>query len=963
MPAHDIISLALTAFLDPPGNSPPVPISTNHTDATDFSRRDVLQLLLPNKAPHGSDGSTSAREPSPHRTPPTMRIPDNVLMGMAEGQGPSKPMDLDVKDPPPPPPVQPWIAANSTSQSNELNEGSRSSGTSSESEDVEVEDMRPPPSNTLKRPGENIRITLPRVKGTQLGPGHPTTRRSSRLGEGLLDIAMTAGEGRALRSSTKTTGIANSNAGPSLHTGTTKRSAKKRKRALTVNETVGSEGRDAFQILSKRIHLDLQAGNTPDDPICIDVDQYSLFNFAGEKLEHLQSDLQPICPPRQSKRVTTTRPLQVWDAALTHHNFLPRFHHEEELIKFVHLMESVSNSYINDLPKHVASPKESCFHILEYSDYSRLKDSDVLSLLRDKCIVVRNMDWPEMKFDREGLATLSPLDAIISIQDLTLPLPKDGSDRIQNGTLAQMLEASERDGSGKALNALSFPFANADSERSCFDRAPQASCRIAWKNTSGTVYPREAAMPLSDVHWGLAATGGAMSLWHIDSDGLGTTIDVRVGEKLWIVGSDEEDKFNRLGLLLSDTFDLDVPPQSFATKAILLTANTRLIMRPNVVHAVFTPKNTICHGSHFYTTSTMQATLASLIHGFVCHSYITNISHPKTRVFLRRLCHLYHRGLVLRLPMTDAEKSHLPALNAASGASANIDEVVNFLSVIALSIFANALDPRTYMASGQGKDAELTEQQYLIMDRYDVNAIPEEERKEISTCRGAGLDALAWFRRTYQVTTIDNNVRLDLPSIFFVHIARSLLRYKYAAEVNSISAAGGCLSHQLLIQIESALHLDPQLWALWSSYGKDGWLDDELRDIRKVEVQEGLLSTGSANFGEEGEVADICMGSEEGEIEEESDRRVEVPKYSVQTVQESTPTNWRQEVLGLPDKTKYVVNRTPYQHAHGDFDYTSCQRAGETSLDWAYATGALLRKASEALGIKDHLSELEQSGP
>lgn len=75
-------------------------------------------------------------------------------------------------------------------------------------------------------------------------------------------------------------------------------------------------------------------------------------------------------------------------------------------------------------------------------------------------------------------------------------------------------------------------------------------------------------------------------------------------------------------------------------------------MPPNVVHAVYTPQDTICHGSHFYASSTMQSTLASLVHGFICHTYITNISHPEARSFLRRLLHFYHRGLVLEAPVS-----------------------------------------------------------------------------------------------------------------------------------------------------------------------------------------------------------------------------------------------------------------------------------------------------------------------
>ena len=138
-----------------------------------------------------------------------------------------------------------------------------------------------------------------------------------------------------------------------------------------------------------------------------------------------------------------------------------------------------------------------------------------------------------------------------------------------------MLESTTAGSQSKALNGLSFPF-TAPYRRSCFDDNPSASCRAAWNNTHGSLFRQDEATPLGEVHWGLAATEGAMTLWHIDSDGLGTTVDVRAGEKLWFIGSDERKKFNHIGVFLSKKFELDAPPRGFSTEAILLTPKTRL---------------------------------------------------------------------------------------------------------------------------------------------------------------------------------------------------------------------------------------------------------------------------------------------------------------------------------------------------------------------------------------------------
>src|ERR1700682_449265 len=69
-------------------------------------------------------------------------------------------------------------------------------------------------------------------------------------------------------------------------------------------------------------------------------------------------------------------------------------------------------------------------------------------------------------------------------------------------------------------------------------------------------------------------------------------------------------------------------------------------MRPGVPHFVYGPEHTICYGGHFYATSLMQATLSSLMHGFVIGTFITNITHHPSRSLLRRILLLYHVALI-----------------------------------------------------------------------------------------------------------------------------------------------------------------------------------------------------------------------------------------------------------------------------------------------------------------------------
>ncbi|KAF9527083.1 hypothetical protein CPB83DRAFT_895515 [Crepidotus variabilis] len=557
-------------------------------------------------------------------------------------------------------------------------------------------------------------------------------------------------------------------------------------------------------------------GETRDNPI--DVDGYSLFVAKRAQLyEVVTPTLSPLLET-PAKRYTLSQPLRVWDAHNVQHEIHPRLHSPEELVKIGLIMQSVAKSDVNHQARHVAAEDSSIFYKIDYKSYKDLTHAEAERILKRQCLVVYDMEWDDIDFDEEGLSTLGALDAVVSIQGILLLALvisfDDLSKRVVQGTTQQMLESSRAGGAAKALNGLSFPFDTAELEKTAY-----AACRVAWKSTSRTVFQSSSRMPVSDVHWGLAATEGAMTFWHIDSDGLATTVDIRTGEKLWIAATGDQEQYSKLGLLLSNDFDIDRPPKNFDTEAILLTKNTRLIMRPNVIHAAYTPKHTICHGSHFYSTGAMHSTLVSLIHGFICHSFITNISHPETRILLRRIVHFYHRGLVEGAYMTASEQAHLPQIDVAEGSLAPMDEVVNFLSACAIVFFSNALDPRTYTPPGMDSEEGhvASEGQKTIMDTYDVNAISPEEREEICEARGATLEALAWFRCSFEVRREADQQAVDFVAHYFTWLARSILRYKHVAELNGVKSAADFTTKELEAQVENLLKMDAESWALWTA--------------------------------------------------------------------------------------------------------------------------------------------------
>jgi len=78
----------------------------------------------------------------------------------------------------------------------------------------------------------------------------------------------------------------------------------------------------------------------------------------------------------------------------------------------------------------------------------------------------------------------------------------------------------------------------------------------------------------------------------------------------------------------------------------LLTILTLRVMGPNTPHTVYTVTHSLCHGSFFYSMSTMKNTLFGIVHTFIADSYITNTTHENTRSMIRRMVIFVYHALV-----------------------------------------------------------------------------------------------------------------------------------------------------------------------------------------------------------------------------------------------------------------------------------------------------------------------------
>ena len=83
------------------------------------------------------------------------------------------------------------------------------------------------------------------------------------------------------------------------------------------------------------------------------------------------------------------------------------------------------------------------------------------------------------------------------------------------------------------------------------------------------------------LHWKLAATKDAYHVWHLDSDGCATFVNVVSGSKWWIVarpkGTLDCDTFNTTSLFVHKDFHLDSPcTDLFDVEAVLLQPGSQL---------------------------------------------------------------------------------------------------------------------------------------------------------------------------------------------------------------------------------------------------------------------------------------------------------------------------------------------------------------------------------------------------
>ncbi|KAG6905081.1 hypothetical protein DXG01_005226 [Tephrocybe rancida] len=400
------------------------------------------------------------------------------------------------------------------------------------------------------------------------------------------------------------------------------------------------------------------------------------------------------------------------------YEFTPEFHlaaiywhhqFKRELDWFEQLMDQAILTFVDGQPRYMTRPEDSRISVIPRDAYVKLSGCEALAKLKDRHLLITSFKDDGHSFDSDCFRLLGSFERQVIINDLSKSTKSrktgregpgressdsedygmdsdngiesedsflseaessDESDedvdvdetlRQKKGYPLDLVFASQSNPPTKSLNCLDFPLG-----KDFFDPVPPfASEDIAWYEVAGLPFCRPSDhFPTEDVRWGIAGTKGAFHKFHVDTDGYMTFIQVETGYKLWFIvtpkpGRSFEDFADiNLHLRLYDNHH-KIDTEKYDIEVVVLTATSALAMRPNTLHAVYTPADAVCRGGHFYPISTIRDSVYGLYHTFVASGLVTNADHwQASQKMLTRILALIHRNLLLPVPAQGIERAH-----------------------------------------------------------------------------------------------------------------------------------------------------------------------------------------------------------------------------------------------------------------------------------------------------------------
>ncbi|KAF6746522.1 hypothetical protein DFP72DRAFT_973400, partial [Ephemerocybe angulata] len=385
------------------------------------------------------------------------------------------------------------------------------------------------------------------------------------------------------------------------------------------------------------------------------------------------------------------------------------------------------------------------FHCMTYDEYKVLAPSKLQAIFAEKNIVVTGTPGIDVCFDLAGLETLADRHQRIELQDQSVPIT-DGNfaTRARTAIVQDLYDCHKAPREKKkSLNALSFPNPDAG-----IVPTPYASDVRAVQRTRldpGCI----SALPTGDIRWGLAATEGAHSYWHIDTQGEGTSLRISRGQKGWFAAEPKVKADLGSTMFWTDQM-LDVMKLSlndYDVEGVILNPGDMLLMRGNTIHCAYTLEDSICHGGYFLSSACLSRTVCGAVHTFFESRVATNTDGPAFVGRVNSLAAFYHKCIALQ-DAVDEDDAHLPNVGT-------VDGLTNLL-VFACGIeLLNALSTDSYLpVSDDALVASIAKKDMdpdTALDLYDMSAVAHETRLHNACSRGRMVDLLERIFARYTI--------------------------------------------------------------------------------------------------------------------------------------------------------------------------------------------------------------------
>ncbi|RXW19456.1 hypothetical protein EST38_g6399 [Candolleomyces aberdarensis] len=509
--------------------------------------------------------------------------------------------------------------------------------------------------------------------------------------------------------------------------------------------------------------------------------------------------------------------------------------HNDRSTSFIaNLAARVAEKYEDGMPPHMVNPDKSIFLVMNKASVDELGSktpAELHSTIRDRWVLVtgavdlvsklRDPDSQLKMFSKkcdckpardncpcalfELLIAIEGFGNTIEIHghllhsfgshfadlltDQSVSIDPHDRQAIRHGTMHLIIETKDALEKGKILSVSPIPSRTTD---------PHLRFIISETVAFEVTHPRRKTFRLwpspAQAHsFRTVLLKGGINRLLIPPDGLGEILTVLLGE-VWVVvcrpknGGLVDSLARPDHLLQLKLFEFDVAGGEY--EAVVLLTNDILVLQPGSLYLLYAHKDIVLHRRYFYSAGTMRETHMSLVQSFVLGDLITKDigTLVTSRHYLCRMMLFWHdvlTGSDQSRPITNETLHHVPAIDS-------FESCLNVLSLVCISVFANAYDIRT----------------------YDGTGVPTSDRAMYIAARRSAIMTARWLFTNYDF--IDQESRRIVDSrkeIWFLMMAMhacALLRFKKAADRVPGRTATRCTLVDLHMQVNHALGLFPE---------------------------------------------------------------------------------------------------------------------------------------------------------